>query len=253
VDFASVAEALGRAAAGPVPRALVVVNPNNPTGSFVKRAELEPLARACAAAGLAIISDEVFAAYALGDDPTRLPVLAAEPAPPERVLTISLGGLSKSCGLPQLKLAWMAVAGPAPAAARALAALELIADTYLSVGTPVQLAAPRLLALGGEIRRAIRARVAANRAALAAALPPGSPCTLLPAEGGWSAIVRVPGVLSDEAWAAKLLVEDGVLAHPGYFFDITGGTFLVLSLLPEPAAFREAARRLAARAHSEIS
>lgn len=243
IDFASVEQALGRA------RALVVVNPNNPTGSFVKRDELAPLARACAAAGVAVISDEVFAAYAHDDAGggaarARAPTLAAEPVLTSDVLTVSLGGLSKSCGLPQLKLAWMAVAGPPARAAEALAGLELIADTYLSVATPVQLAAPRLLALGREVRAAIRARVAGNRAHLRAALPASSPCTLLPSEGGWSAILRVPATRADDAWAAELLAEDDVLVQPGYFFDMRGGAFLVLSLLPEAAVFEEATRRI---------
>jgi hypothetical protein len=248
VDVATVEQAL--AAGGPRPRALITVNPNNPTGSFIKRAELEPLARACAAADLAVISDEVFAAYPADDDRARAPVLAAEPALTERALTFSLGGLSKGCGLPQLKLGWIAAAGPPARAEAALARLELIADTYLSVGTPVQLAAPRLLDLGRGVRAAIAARVAGNRAHLRAALPAASPCTLLPSEGGWSAILRVPATRSDEDWAAALLSGDGVLVHPGYFFDMRGGAFLVLSLLPHPDAFREGVRRLVARLHA---
>jgi aspartate/methionine/tyrosine aminotransferase len=244
IDFASVEEALARKDAGR-PRALVVVNPNNPTGSFVKRHELEPLARACAARDLAVISDEVFADYGRGADPDRAAVLAAEPTLTERVLTVSLGGLSKSCGLPQLKLAWMAVGGPRPHVAEAVGGLELVADTYLTVGTPVQLAAPRLLELGRAVRASIRARVAANLAELEAAFAPPSPCTLLPSEGGWSAILRVPATRSDEAWAAALLAEEALLVHPGYFFDLRGGAFLVLSLLPEPEAFRKGVRIIA--------
>jgi alanine-synthesizing transaminase len=245
VDFASVDEALAGAAGRA--RALVVVSPNNPTGSYVKRFELAGLAERCEAHGLAVISDEVFAAYPTGPDDTRAPCLAVEPALAARALTFSLGGLSKACGLPQLKLGWTIVAGPPALAADALSRLELVADTYLSVGAPVQLATPRLLALGAENRRAIAARVAANRARLAAALPAGSPCTLLPCEGGWSAIVRVPATRTDDAWARALLAEDGVLVHPGYFFDLRGGAFLVLSLLPAPETFAEGVRRLVAR------
>jgi alanine-synthesizing transaminase len=243
VDLASLDEALARAAGRA--RALVAVNPNNPTGSFLKRAELPALAARCEAHALAVIADEVFAPYAFGTDDERVRALAAEPAFTTRALTFALGGLSKACGLPQLKLGWMAVAGPG--ADDALARLTLIADTYLSVGTPVQAAAARLLALGRERRQAITARVATNRARLAAALPPSSPCSLLPAEGGWSALVRVPATRDDEAWARALLAEDGVLVHPGYFFDLRGGTFLVLSLLPRPDVFAEGARRLFAR------
>jgi aspartate/methionine/tyrosine aminotransferase len=243
VDFASLDEALARLRV----RALVVVNPNNPTGSFLKRFELAALADRCEAHGLPVIADEVFAPYAFGEDAARVRALAGEDAFTARVATFALGGLSKSCGLPQVKLGWIAVAGPADVADAAVARLSLIADTYLSVGAPVQDATARLLAIGRDARRAIAARVAANRAHLAAAIGPSSPCTRLPAEGGWSAIVRVPATRTDEAWAAALLSQDGVLVQPGYFFDLRGGAYLVLSLLPPPAVFAEAVRRLVAR------
>ena len=156
----------------------------------------------------------------------------------------SLGGLSKSCGLPHLKLGWIVVGGPGTDAT--LAGLELVADTYLSVGAPVQHALPELFALGGGIRAAIAARVAANRRALVRALAAAPACTALPAEAGWSAIVRVPAVRSDEAWAADLVTDAGVLVHPGYFFDLRGGTYLVVSLLPEPEVFAEAVPKMIA-------
>ena len=124
-----------------------------------------------------------------------------------------------------------------------LAGLELVADTYLSVGAPVQQALPELFALGARIRAAIAARIASNRGELALALAAAPGSTLLPSEAGWSAIVRVPAIRSDEAWATELVTQAGVLVHPGYFFDLRGGTFLVLSLLPEPAVFAEAVRR----------
>jgi alanine-synthesizing transaminase len=249
VDVASVDVALARAGGGVAgrARALIVVNPNNPTGSFLKRFELPALAARCETHGLAVIADEVFAAYAVAEDAERVRALAAETSFTARVLTFALGGLSKACGLPQLKLGWMAVAGPPARADEAVARLLLIADTYLSVGAPVQAAAARLLALGRDARQAIAARVATNRARLAEALPASSPCTLLPSEGGWSALVRVPATRGDEAWAQALLVEDGVLVHPGYFFDLRGGTFLVLSLLPPEDLFAEGVRRLVAR------
>jgi aspartate/methionine/tyrosine aminotransferase len=245
VDFASVDEALARAAGRA--RALVVVNPNNPTGSFLKRFELPPLAERCAAHGLAVVADEVFAPFGTGDDPARVRALCGEAAFVDRVLTFGLGGLSKSCGLPQLKLGWIALAGPPALARAALDRLELIADTYLSVSGPVQAAAPRLLALGRQARAALASRVAANRAHLAATLPPTSPCTLLNSEGGWSAILRVPATRTDEEWATALLAEDGVLVHPGYFFDLRGGTFLVLSLLPRSEVFAAGIDRVLAR------
>ncbi|HVZ88342.1 MAG TPA: pyridoxal phosphate-dependent aminotransferase [Polyangia bacterium] len=251
IDFASLAERLAdlkpeRRRA----RAVVIVNPNNPTGSFLKRDELARLSTICAAEELALISDEVFALYPHAADPARVTVAAADPAFGDAAPAFSLGGLSKSCGLPQLKLGWIAVGGRD--AARSMAALELIADTYLSVGTPVQAALPELLALGAEVRAAIAARVTANRAALAAALAPASACSVLPAEGGWSAILRVPAYRTDEAWAAALATEASVLVHPGYFFDLVGGAFLVLSLLPPPEQFAIAIARLLAHADASL-
>ena len=246
IDAASIDRALAEAGArGARARAIVVVSPNNPTGGFVKRDELARLAQIAAGARLAIIADEVFAPYPYGPDAARVTPIALAPelaaaSPP----VFSLGGLSKSCGLPHLKLGWILAGGHEMEAA--LAALELIADTYLSVGAPVQHALPELLALGAGIRASIAARVAANRAALARALTAVPACSLLPAEAGWSAIVRVPAVRSDEAWAAELVTQAGVLVHPGYFFDMRGGAFVVVSLLPEPGIFAEALRRMTA-------
>jgi aspartate/methionine/tyrosine aminotransferase len=183
----------------------------------------------------------VFAPYPLGPDPTRVSPAAIAPALAAAGRVFSLGGLSKSCGLPHLKLGWIVVGGPETDAT--LAGLELVADTYLSVGAPVQQALPELFALGADIRLAIAGRIASNRGELARALAAAPGSTLLPSEAGWSAIVRVPAIRSDEAWATELVTQAGVLVHPGYFFDLRGGTFLVLSLLPEPAVFAEAVRR----------
>jgi aspartate/methionine/tyrosine aminotransferase len=245
IDHASIDHALAEARSrGARPRAMVVASPNNPTGSVAKRDELARMAQTAAHADMAIVADEVFAAYAAAPDPTRVSTAALDPVATAAARVFSLGGLSKSCGLPHLKLGWIVVGGPR--ADETLAGLELVADTYLSVGAPVQLALPELFALGADIRAAIAARVAANRAALVRALAPTPSCTLLPAEAGWSAIVRVPAVRSDEDWAAALVTEAGVLVHPGYFFDLQGGTFLVVSLLPEPAVFAEAVRRMVA-------
>jgi alanine-synthesizing transaminase len=251
VDFASVTDALA-AARRPTadrrprrPRAIVVVNPNNPTGSFLKREELARLAAIAASEDLALVSDEVFAPYPLGADPTRVVTAAVDAAAADAPAVFSLGGLSKASGLPQLKLGWIVAGGRE--AASAIAALELVADTYLSVATPVQAALADLLALGAEVRAAIAARVAANRAWLVTALPPGSGATLLPAEGGWTAILRLPANRSDEDWAAALASERGVLVQPGYFFDLRGGTFLVISLLPAPEVFATAIGRLVAQ------
>ncbi len=249
LDLASLEEAAAAAArAGHRARAVIVVNPNNPTGSYLKQRELARLEAFCGAAGLALISDEVFAPYPFGGDPERVTCAAAAARTAPAVF--SLGGLSKACGLPQLKVGWIAVGGGE--AERALQALELIADTYLSVSTPVQRALPELLQAGAGIRAAIAERLAVNRAVLAAALPAGSPCSVLPAEGGWSAILRVPASRTDAEWAVGLARRAGVLVHPGYFFEMRGGAFLIVSLLPAPEAFATGIARVVAHVDASL-
>ncbi len=221
--------------------AIVVVSPNNPTGSYLSAADWSRLGELAARAGLPIIVDEVFADFPIAPMPDAVTAVAARPGP---ALTFSLGGLSKASGLPQMKLGWIAASGPPELIERALANLDLVTDTYLSAGTPVELALPRLLAIGAGLRRAIAQRVARNRQALQERIGPSSPCTLLPAEAGWSAIVRVPEVMSDEDWALRLLREDGLLVQPGYFFDLRWGATLVASLLTPPADFDQGIARL---------
>ena len=221
LDFANVA-------------AIVVVSPNNPTGSYLGSEDCDRLTSLAAKRGLAVIADEVFADFPLAPAADAVVAIAGRPSP---ALTFSLGGLSKASGLPQMKLGWIAASGPRELVEPALANLELVADTYLSVGTPVQLALAKLLELGAAIRRAIRERVLRNRQELASRIDPHSPCTLLPAEAGWSAILRIPEIMSDEEWALRLLRDDGVLVQPGYFFDLRLGATLVVSLLTPPATF----------------
>ena len=242
LDLDSVDEAL--AAARTRVGALVVVSPNNPTGSVLEAAELAALDRRAAEAGFALVADEVFSDYVEQPNPTMVRCVAARST---AALTVSLGGLSKSCGLPQLKLGWMAVGGPAPIARLALERLDLIADTYLSVGTPVQAALPELFRAGAVRRGAISSRVAQNRRSLIETFGPRSPLTVLRADGGWTAIVRLPAVLTDEGWALAFLEKDGVLVYPGYFFDLRGATYVVVSLLPPLAIFEESIRKIAAR------
>ena len=218
-----------RAARNDRTRALVVVNPNNPTGSFVTPEEQQSLA----ALRLPIISDEVFLDYGKGSSFAR-----------SDVLTFTLGGLSKSCGLPHYKLAWIAVRGPQPAVGEALKALELIADNYLSVATPVQAALPELLRIGATIRRRIQSRLAENLEALKNAVRAAPSVSLLPVEGGWTAVLRLPRVKSDEDFAVELLERHGVLVHPGYFFDFEADGYFVISLLSDPSALGEGIRRL---------
>jgi alanine-synthesizing transaminase len=222
----------------PRTRAVLVVTPGNPTGAYLKADERAALAAVCLAHGSALISDEVFADYPAFDEPRR----ARSAALYDDVLAFSLSGLSKVAGLPQLKLAWIAAGGPG--ADDALASLELIADTYLSVSSPVQLAAPGLLESRGVFQCAVRERLATNRAALAAARSPGDPWDVLRSEGGWNAILSIPRTRTEEAWAL-LLLEAGVLVHPGYFFDFPAGSHLLVSLLPEPQAFARGAEILA--------
>jgi aspartate/methionine/tyrosine aminotransferase len=230
------------AALTPRTRAVVVVSPGNPTGAYLKRDELDGLDSLCAERGIALVSDEVFADFAFREDPRR----AASVARDSRALAFALGGLSKSCGLPQIKLAWTAVVGPEALRREALARLEVVADTYLPVSTPAQVAAPALLGRKAELQAPIRARVAGNLDALRSALAPGSLATLLEPEGGWSAILRVPATCTEEERALRLLERHGVLVHPGYFFDFPGEAYLVLSLLPPPAEFREGVARVLA-------
>jgi alanine-synthesizing transaminase len=223
-------------------RAVLAVSPNNPTGSTLTAAELAGLSSRCASRDAALIVDEVFADYPLG--------LAGEPPARDAVpaLTFRLGGLSKTVGLPQVKLGWIAVDGPEPLVHDALQRLELICDTYLSVSTPVQVAAARLLSDGAVVRDRILDRVRTNDAALRALARDFPSVDALQADAGWSAVLRVPATRSEEGLALELLERDGVVVHPGFFFDFPHEAFLVLSLLPEPAVFSEGVRRLLARA-----
>lgn len=211
-------------------RAIAVVSPNNPTGSYLSRDELEAMLDL----GLPILSDEVFALYPFRDDSRRAPsVLAAD-----RGLVFALSGLSKACGLPQLKLGWAAVGGDPAAAERALARMELVCDAMLSVGAPVQNAAPELFAAGAATRASIAARTRDNADRLARALA-DTAATVLDAEGGWYAVVRLPAVKTEEAWVAELLDVHAVYTHPGHFFDFAEEPYVVLSLLTDPAVFAE--------------
>ena len=232
VDFDALEKAIT-----PRTRGMVVVNPNNPTGSFLKRAELDVLDSLAAERGLPILSDEVFRDYAFAEDTGRVSSLVGD----RRALTFSMSGLSKIAGLPQMKLGWIVASGPG--AAQALEALELIADTYLSVSTPVQIALPRLLSLSGGILEQIRSRTASNLAGLRDALH-GSAATLLRAEGGWYAVLQVPRTRTEEEWTLKLLEESDVLVQPGFYFDFESEAFLVLSLLPGHATFMEGVARI---------
>ena len=223
----------------PRTRAIVVVSPNNPTGSMLRSADRDWLAGLCAARGLALIADEVFADYPLTPRPDACSALGDR-----RALTFALGGLSKSAGLPQLKLGWMAIDGPEALVTDALARLELIGDTYLSVSTPVQIAAPHLIDAGRSIRAAIAARLDENLTYLRRGVAAYSSISLLEPEGGWSAVLRVPATQLEEKLVMHLLEQAHVIVHPGYFFDFAHEAFIVMSLLPDPEVFGGAMDRL---------
>jgi len=232
------------AALTPRTRAIVLVNPNNPTGSYVKRGELEALVRLAGPTNhpLALISDEVFSDYAFTADPLRAPALAQV----EDCLAFSMSGLSKVAGLPQMKLGWIVVAGPEAARRDSFERLEWIADTYLSVGTPVQCAAAALLEAGEAVQRQIRERIAANLA-FARAMLQGSAASILNVEGGWYITVQVPRVRSEEEWVVVLLETEDLLVQPGFFYDFESEAYLVISLLTAPEVFSEGLGRLRRR------
>jgi aspartate/methionine/tyrosine aminotransferase len=218
--------------------AIVLVHPNNPTGSYVSGDERARLNQLCAEHGIALIVDEVFLDYA-HDGQTR-PSFATN----TEALSFTLSGLSKISALPQMKLAWIAVSGPEELAREAMARLEVIADTYLSVNAPVQLAAPALLEQRKSIQPQLMSRLLANVGELDRQLSRNPACSPLDVEGGWYAVVRVPVTQSDEDLAIALLRECGALVHPGHFYDFPSDGYLVLSLITEPAVFREGISRV---------
>jgi len=228
IDFHSLEKAIG-----PATRGIVLVNPNNPTGSYISGAERDRLNDICVKHKLALIVDEVFLDYAL--DNSLHPTFATNTG----ALTFTLSGLSKISALPQMKLAWMAVSGPANLANQAMQRLEVIADTYLSVGAPVQLAARTMLEQRNAVQLEIVTRVRQNLSELDRQLALQKSCSRLAVEGGWYAILRVPVTQSDEDLAVALLREKGVLIHPGHFYDFPQDGFLVLSLIASTADFRQ--------------
>jgi len=239
IDF----DALERQVTGRT-RAIVLVNPNNPTGSFLKEQELNRLAALCRHHGMAILSDEVFSDYVFSPDPQRVGSLAGV----DGVLSFVLSGFSKVLALPQVKLGWILVGGPEKLRSEAFSRLELIADTYLSVSTPVQWAARRLLACRTSIQAQILDRVRANRAFLAGRIGSDSPWRLLHTEGGWYGVLEAPRIHSEEEWTLELLSQDNVVVQPGFFFDFEREAFLVVSLLTSGEIFREGIDRILARA-----
>ncbi len=234
LDFHSLRQAIS-----PRTKAIVTVNPNNPTGTLLSETERDELLSVAADYDLAVISDEVFADYNLG--PKRFTSTSFTGT--SSALSFVLNGLSKAAGMPQLKLGWIALNGSETEITRALERLEVIADTYLSVGTPVAKALPRLLAIGSTIRERILERVRSNLAILDKRLA-NTAAHRLHLDGGWSAIVQVPETQSEEDWVTGLIEEHAVITQPGYFFDMGRGAYLVLSLITRPEDFEAGIERL---------
>jgi alanine-synthesizing transaminase len=217
-------------------RGIILVNPNNPTGSFLKTEEADGLCALGERRSLPLISDEVFMDYGLCEGTRRVTSLIDR----TDALSFSLNGLSKSAGMPQMKLGWIVINGPPDEIEAARRGLELIADTYLSVSSPCQAALPQLLNLGVHVRESIRRRTASNLAALQNLLQ-GSPAHPLYAEGGWSAIIQLPQTISEEDWAMRLLTRHAVIVQPGYLFDMPSEPFAVVSLITPQGTFIEGA------------
>jgi alanine-synthesizing transaminase len=233
IDFHALQQAIT-----PRTRGIIVVNPNNPTGHFCKAQEIEKLNEICSARQMAIIGDEVFLDFHLGA--TRPFSFSANAAS----LTLTMSGLSKIAGLPQMKTAWLIASGPEESKAQALSRLEAIADTFLSMNTPVQLAVPRFLELRHGFQNQLMTRVRKNLAKLDAQLVAQSSCSRFEVEGGWYAVLRVPVTRSDEDLAIELLNTQGIFVHPGHFYDFRADGYLIVSLITPSEDFDEGIKRL---------
>jgi len=233
IDFHSLQQAIT-----PLTRGVIVVNPNNPTGHFIEEKELAKLNELCAARGLALIADEVFLDFGLGD---ARPVTFAGNV---GALTFAMSGLSKIAGLPQMKMAWVIASGPEELKRQAVERLEVIADTYLSPNAPVQLATPVFLEQRRGFQKQVIARVRRNLAELDRQLSKQKACERFEVEGGWYAVLRVPATGSDEELAIELLTKGDVHVHPGHFFDFAAEGYLVVSLIAREEEFAEGMRRV---------
>jgi alanine-synthesizing transaminase len=233
IDFVSL-----RASLTPRSRAVLVVHPNNPTGSFVTPRDAAELAEICAVREMAIVADEVFLDYTSQATPAQTFALS------DAAVTFTLSGISKICALPQMKLAWTVVSGPESAVQQAVDRLEIIADTYLSPSTPTQLALPMFLSLRHALQAQVRQRISANLFVLESVLRESKSLARLDREGGWYVILRVPVTATDDDLTVALLKRCSVLVHPGHFFNFSREGFLVLSLITPERQFQEGLRRL---------
>ena len=219
-------------------RAIVLVNPNNPTGSLITPQELLKINELCRQKSIALICDEVFLDYSFNAGSASAKSLARNDA----VLTFTLGGLSKSMALPQMKLGWITASGPEKLVENSLARLEVICDTYLSVNTPVQNALGRWLELLPVMQKEILSRVMENYKFLRQNII--NDCTCLDVQGGWYAVLRLPSNRSEEEWVMEFLEKDYTFVHPGYFFDFEDEPYIVMSLLPPAQVFKEGIKRV---------
>lgn len=240
IDFHSLEAAISNRT-----RAVLLVNPNNPTGSYVKTAEQYLLNSICSKHQIAIIADEVFLDYSLGGPTTESFVTN------DGALTFTLSGLSKICALPQMKLAWTVLSGPPEIVYEAIARLEVIADTYLSVNAPIQWALESLLSTRSQIQEQLIARIRRNLSELDSQLNSQSLVSRLKVEAGWYAILRVPATRSDEELSIELIEKDEVLVQPGHFYDFGSDGYLVISLITPEREFQDGLKRVLSRIESE--
>ena len=222
----------------PLTRGVVVVHPNNPTGSFVRSSEIAMLNSFCRKYELAVIADEVFLDYSLNQD------THASFTGNQEVLTFTLSGLSKISALPQMKVAWIVTSGPDLQVAESMGRIEVIADTYLSMNAPMQWAIPELMRQRKNVQKQLLDRVKRNLAELDRQLAGQKTCQRLSVEGGWYAVLRVPVTRSDEELAIELVEQKSLMVHPGHFYDFPRDGYLVLSLISAPAEFEEGIARL---------
>ncbi|MGB8473957.1 MAG: pyridoxal phosphate-dependent aminotransferase, partial [Candidatus Acidiferrum sp.] len=228
IDFHSLEQAITSRTRG-----VIVVHPNNPTGNFCKSEEMRKLNEICAAHKVAIVADEVFLDFSQSEKQPS--TFAAN----SKALTFTMSGLSKICGLPQMKAAWLIVGGPEPRKSEALARLEVIADTYLSMNAPIQLAMPQLLGQRQAFQKQLLARVKMNLAELDRQLAGQKFSSRLEVEGGWNTVIRVPATRSDEDLALELLATGGVIVHPGRYYDFPHEGYLAISVITPSASFAD--------------
>lgn len=240
IDFNSLKNTIGGKT-----RAIIMVSPNNPTGSFLKQHDIDQLNSICKKYDLPLICDEVFSDY-IFDHSQKYLSLAGN----QENLTFVLGGLSKTLALPQMKLSWIVINGPPGLVEQAMDRLEIISDTFLSVNTPVQNSLGNWLALKNDIQANLKSRLEHNLSFLTSELKEHLGCGMLKNEAGWYAIVKIPTLFTEEQWVLKFLREDHVFTHPGYFFNFEDEAYIVLSLLPEEKYFQEGVRRVLKRIES---